>query len=382
MATLTGSFTLADSLSSFDGSIESSSPNSSEHEVSYLVTEAHTILPSGWQELCRKFHLHYSADLTFIHFPTLMCSLSFSNGGSAMRRDSDHGIDQAQNLPSDSLHLLLPLLALTVRHFESNFRDYLTPGANDWNTSVELSSHFASLADRHLTTPNNDGHGTSVHAVQGRLMMASYAWSVGQCTRARRLLREAISIAQDLGMDREHRGKPRPHPVSVAMAFEAELMGVRIQTAAPQEKPASTETDREISRRTFWSCYVLDVQFSLGEHRFKLLQNTEDLPLLPSTEDCFMRYPSLANPFDGPLQSDNTLREPEQDCRRLSTDSYGLMSPPLYRTADPVRSLSTSPIPGNPVVQGDNIFGQYVRSLSILSRVHSWSIAQRQRYVP
>ena len=347
----------------------------------HLVTEARTVLPSGWQELGRQIYLHYSADLPFIHLPTLMYSLSLSSGGSAMRRDSSQGLDQAQSLPDDSLHLLLPFLALTIRHCGTNFKDYLMPGTHDWNTSVELSAHFASLATRHLATPHSDGHGPSVHAVQGRLMMASYEWSIGQCARARRLLREAISIAQDLGIDHEHRGRPRPQPVSVAMAFEAELMGVRIKTAASHDERSSTETDREVSRRTYWSCYLLDVQFSLGEHRSKLLQSTEDSPFLPSTEDCFMRYPSLLTSFGDSLRIDNTLQEPDLDCRRMSTDSYGLMLTPPYHAVAPVRSLSTSPIPGHAAVQGDNILGHYVRSLSLLSRVNLRGHARRQRYV-
>jgi hypothetical protein len=373
---------LTDNLSSFDGSIELQSPNSSsEHEVCHLATEARTVLQSGWQELGRKFYLHYSADLPFVHLPTLMYSFSLSDGESAVRRDSNQGIDQPQNLPDDSLHLLLPFLALTMRHCGTNFRDYLAPGAHDWNTSVDISAHFASLATRHLATPTNDGHGPSLHAVQGRLMMASYEWSIGQCGKARRLLREAISIAQDLGIDHERRGKPGPQPVSVAMAFEAELMGVRIKTAASQDNSTDTATDQEISRRTFWSCYLLDVQFSLGEHRSKLLHNTDDSPFLPSTEDCFMRYPSLLTSFDDSLQIDNTLQGPDFDCRRMSTDSYGLMPTPSYRTVAPVRSLSTSPIPGHSAVQGDNILGHYVRSLSLLGRVNLRCHAQRQRYV-
>jgi hypothetical protein len=374
---------LADSLPGFDAPapIDLSSPNSSEHEVYHLVTEARTVLPSGWQELGRQFYLHYSADLPFVHLPTLMYSLSLSSGGPATRRDSSQGLDQAHSLPDNSLHLLLPFLALTIRHCGTNFKDYLMPGTHDWNTSVELSAHFASLATRHLATPHNDGHGPSVHAVQGRLMMASYEWSIGQCARARRLLREAISIAQDLGIDHEHRGRPGPQPVSVAMAFEAELMGVRVKTAASHDERSSTETDREISRRTYWSCYLLDVQFSLGEHRSKLLQSTEDSPFLPSTEDCFMRYPSLLTSFGDSLRIDNTLQEPDFDCRRIPTDSYGLMPTPPYHAVAPVRSLSTSPIPGHSAVQGDNILGHYVRSLSLLGRVNLRGHARRQRYV-
>jgi hypothetical protein len=327
------------------------------------------------------FYLHYSADLPFVHLPTLMYSLSLSSGGSAMRRDSNQGIDQAQNLPDDSLHLLLPFLALTIRHCGMNFKDYLAPGSHDWNTSAEISAHFANLAIRHLATPTSDGQGPSVHAVQGRLMLASYEWSIGQCARARRFLREAISIAQDLGIDHESRGKPGPQPVSVAMAFEAELMGVRVKTAASIDKQSSSETDKEISRRTFWSCYLLDVQFSLGEHRSKLLQSTEDSPFLPSTEDCFMRYPSLLTSFDDSLQIEKTPQESGFDHRRMSTDSYGLMPTPPYRTVAPVRSLSTSPVPGHSAVQGDNILGHYVRSLSLLGRVNLRGHARRQRYV-
>jgi hypothetical protein len=378
---LTGSSILAGGLSSFDGTIESSSPNDSEHEVCYLVTEARTVLPSGWQELGREFYSHYSADLPFIHLPTLMYSLYPPNGASVMRRDSDHGIDQPQDLQGDSSHLLLPFLALTIRHWGTNFKEYLTPGAQECNTSAELSAHVANIANRHLATPNNDGQGPSIHAVQGRLMMAYYEWSVGHCVRARRLLREAISISQDLGIDHQHRGKPRPQPVSVAMAFEAELMGVRIKTAAPQDRPYPAEMDQEVSRRTFWSCYLLDVQFSLGEHRSKLLLNTEDSPFLPSTEDNFMRHPSLLTSFDDSLQIDNASLEPDYDHRRMSTDSYGLMPTPPHRIAAPVRSLSTSSIPGQSAVQGDNILGHYVRSLTLLGRVNAREHGQRQRYV-
>lgn len=374
----------ADSHSTFDGSAESSSPNDSEHESNYLVSEAGMVLPSGWQELGRRFHLHYTADLSFIHLPTLMFSMSCSSGRSAMRHDLDHPTNHSQSSPDTSLQLLLPFLALTFRHCGSNFRDYLAPGVQDWNTSGELSAHFASLAIRHLAAPNHEGLGSTLHAVQGRLMMSSYEWSVGRCLGARRLLREAISMAQDLGIDHEHRARPGPPPVSVAMAFEAELMGVRVKRAASQDNLSSNGSDQEIARRTFWSCYLLDIQFSLGEHRSKLLQNTENSPLLPSTEDCFMRYSMPFTSFDESqqsLQSENMLREPTHDYRRMSTGSHGLMPTPLDRMAADARSLSTSPSPGHSVTQGDNIFGHYVRSLHLLSRVNLWTHVQRQRYV-
>lgn len=158
-------------------------------------------------------------------------------------------------------------------------------------------------------------------------------------------------------------------------------MGVRIKTAESYDKPSSAETDEETSRQTYWSCYLLDVQFSLGEHRSKLLQNTKDSPCLPSTEDYFMRYPSLLTYLDESLQIDNMLQQPDYHCRQMSTDSYGLLSTSPFRMTASVHSFSTGPTSAHPGGQGDNIFGHYVHSLSILGRVHLRGQIQRRRCV-
>ena len=136
----------------------------------------------------------------------------------------------------------------------------------------------------HSSTKRN----VTIESVQAILMLACYEWSACQSSSARNLLSEAYSLLQEVHSARDSYMRRRQNPISVAMSFEAELLGVEVLQNNWHDRRPSSDLEDEIYKRTSWSLYVLDLRFSLGTLRTPLLPSCSAtaLPIL-SSEDSF-----------------------------------------------------------------------------------------------
>ena len=283
-----------------------------------------------------------------------------------------------------SIKLLLSFLALTMRHCGGEWEYFLSSNRRGWESSIESSAHYAMLAESVLRNNFADNYVSSIEEVQARLMLASYQWSLCCYSKARSMLRDAVSIAQDLEIGNESIGKSTAKPMSVAMAFEAELMGLPSRAEILKQNRLRSKLVTEISQRTFWSCYLLDVQFSLGEGRASFLNNTYALPPMPSDENEFIFISHLADPEDD--KSAVRRCEAMSRSRNVSMENVDpflrtVSGPAAAILAPLIRSESMGALSGSQIFLSGTPLAWYIRSLSLLACINTWNYAGKRRLV-
>jgi hypothetical protein len=215
------------------------------------------ILPSGWQVLCDHFRKTYSADLPFVHFPTFL-EFSTRIQHAIYTHDLNSSADKLDGLTFDSKVLLLSFLALTLRHCGVDFDKHKSIEGRD-HDNLELSAQCARLALLSLANCSLRRHDETIRSVRARLMLAAYQWSVCWCTKARYLLSEAYLVGQEMNIVQEPCERHAQEPISVAMSFEAELLGVTVAQDVSHDRYLESDLETETVRRTFWSCHLLDL---------------------------------------------------------------------------------------------------------------------------
>jgi hypothetical protein len=327
--------------------------------------------------------VHYASDLSFVHLPTLVGPYI-----SAVQHDRDDGeedcfLDTTQATPLGSSGLVLAFLALTLRHCRHKVREYLVPRAYDLDNSAALSAYFAVLAKRCLTSNDADWSRSDVEGVQVRLMLATYDWSLGRSQQARQLLSEAISLAGDFGLLQDYRAKHHgSSSISVAMAFEAESMGIRMRLTVGHNDLPDHDVQAEAARRTTWSLFLLDTEYALGDHRSKLISNTDSFPSLPSNEAAFAGNLLMTTlPGDEQLTAWQRHQVPEPIDVHLQSEMYyyAPASTACWPGLEPsISSTSSNSLPDSAV---DQSLSYYIRYVSLFYRIHAWAHSKPWRFV-
>ena len=329
------------------------------------------------------YRVHYASDLSFVHLPTLIdpyIHATHQNWGDNSEEDA---LKTTQSPPLDSSGVILAFLALTLRHCRNRVRECLMPHAHDLDSATVLSAYFAVLARRSLTINDADWLRSDVEGVQVRLMLATYDWSLGRSHQARQSLSEAISLAGEIGLLQDFRAKCESSSISVAMAFEAESMGIKMRSARGSPDPADHGAHAEAARRTTWSLFLMDTQYALGDHRVKLICYTNNFPPLPSSEAGFTgNTPTRLFPENERVTGWLGQQTPEAlnlqlhlaPCYFAPTSSTELC-PPLTPS---VSSTSSNSLPD---AADGRILSHYIRYLSLFHRIHEWARSKPWRFV-
>lgn len=115
-------------------------------------------------------------------------------------------------------------------------------------------------------------HDASLECTQALLLLGFYEWTDLKGQKGFRTLRSAISNAQALGY--QHLDEPR-----------------RRVGAAGSTKGSDQEDDfidREIERRTFWSCFIMDRYVGCGKTRPSVLNVEDTYVQLPCSDNAWM----------------------------------------------------------------------------------------------
>lgn len=341
------------------------------------------ILPQGWTELSRIFRLHYSSDLSFVHLPTLVDPYIAAAQHGWYGNGESHALNTTQPPLPGSFGLILAFLALTLRHCQKGVREYLVPHAKDLDNAAALSAYFAVLAKRCLTSNDTDWSVADIEGVQVRLMLASYDWSLGRSHQARLLLSEAVSLAGDIGLLPDYRAKRASSSISVAMAFEAESMGIDLSSGGGNDDQTDHGDNAEAVRRTTWSLFLLDTEHALGHHRSKLISTTDNFPPLPGNEAAFIGNAPVPSLPGGELMADWLGQQvPVPVNSQLQPGPYrsGSSSTDLRSPLTPTISSGSSnnSLPG---VADDNTLCFYIKYVSLFHSIHVWAHSTPWRFV-
>jgi hypothetical protein len=316
---------------------------------------------AGWLELSRIFRINYAGDLSFVHLPTLIDPYCSAVDHPSPTSDPHQLFDDNEASPSNSSGVILAFLALTLRHCRDEAQDYLVLGTHDLTGDIDLSARFAGLANQWLVAHDSGKSGSRVEGLQVRLMLAMYYRSLGRCARSRLLLSQATFVASDLGILQDYHADSRMSEISIAMAFEAESMGVSTESLS-KEKSSAQDIDEEVARRLSASCLLMDIQGSLGERHLKITHSADQLPAFSE---------------DG-----TTFTVDANGQRRLSSAcSLSQSSPSSSHLASSPTSYRPAPAPPDHLPadydssgrSAGNILSYYLHFTSLLHRIQKWT---------
>lgn len=168
--------------------------------------------------------------------------------------------------------------------------------------SPSATSEFYAEATRRQMAYDFPGE-PSLEKTQALLMLGFHEWNEVENRKGWVKIRTAISCAQALGCQ-----------------YDADLDDI-METVAKEGEEKSSEKDkfikREIQRRTFWSCFIMDRYLSCGKDRPQML-NVEDLQRiqLPCSDKAFNHGQKVRTRFLG--EDDEKYQERRERLRRLN----------------------------------------------------------------
>ncbi|RKF57850.1 putative transcriptional regulatory protein PB1A11.04c [Erysiphe neolycopersici] len=241
-----------------------------------------------WDELFELFKLHFSTEMPFLHPPTFRNRMRQA----AMPRDPNF-------VPADLEEgrvLLLGVLTLTAR-FHPGLASHHSPNGLDPLAASEF--YAAPLANalgptiRHLSRP-------SIENVQALLMLGLYEWSQTRGLSAWLNVGMAIRLAFSLGLayidDPGHRS-----------SYDS-------RTPLPSTHPREGAMEKEVRRRTLWSCFIMDRMLSAGRNRPTMITIDKLAVQLPCSDDQFLFVHNGPTSFLSPRwMTPNEKNDPAQD---------------------------------------------------------------------
>lgn len=275
-----------------------------------------------WDELYDIFKLHFSTEMPFLHPPT------FRN---RMRQAS---FPRDPNLPAADLQdgklLLLGVLTLTAR-FHPDLVAYHSQSSKAANP-LEASEYYATAlktafgpTGAKLTSPSLDG-------IQALLMLGLYEWGQTRGLSAWVYVGIAIRLAQSMALAYEDDPHSRTHTPKSSNRLGPSL----------QLPPREEATEKEVKRRTLWSCFIMDRMLSAGKFRPNMISVETLRVQLPCSDDQFL---FVHNAHTGFLNSD---------------------------------WLEEAPVPSKPANE-DGVLSSYIRLVEIFGRFSEWSYAGGRR---
>lgn len=258
------------------------------------------LTPAVWSELFEVFQLHYSTDLPFLHPPTFLKPLRQAAVQQAGVKSVPVSSATARPLGSDAF--LLSFLALTSRFHPRIVAHHSPPSADRLPSPSTASEHYATAALERLYSDYSNVDGVDFEQLQANLMLGLHEW--GMCRGAKAWVRigSAIRAAQALGLQYETALDDQPMSRSAAFICKT---GRTSATATPSRRiytPAANEVDciqREIRRRTFWSCFIMDRHLSSGKYRPQSLHAKDVRIQLPASEQSFLFGEKVYTPLLG-----------------------------------------------------------------------------------
>ncbi|KAI0840859.1 fungal-specific transcription factor domain-containing protein [Hypoxylon sp. FL0890] len=232
-----------------------------------------------WEQVFDLYKLHFAPELPFLHLPTIKEKLGRKFKTSQPDSDSDLNL------------VLLGVLTLTAR-FHPDLVKYLAhicnnqPGnARTRPVQTQLdptaaSEYYADILTMALGPLRTSMKVASVGRVAALLMLGFYEW--GQTSPKTGGLGAwmyggaAIRMAQYLGLGFG----------DIPDAGDTQVKSAELQRGSSCHQ-SQVALDKEVRRRTMFSCFILDRMLAGGKHRVSIIQ-AEDIQIqLPCSEDKF-----------------------------------------------------------------------------------------------
>jgi hypothetical protein len=241
-------------------------------------------------------------------------------------------------------YLLLGFLALTARYHP----EIVSRFSSD---AIATAEYYANATEKRLGPVPGTG---SLEKAQAMLFLGFHRWSALKGENGWHLIGIATRYVQNLGyhkLDEEHNNRKRKSRTATDLA----QIGGAI--------------DREIFRRTFWSCFILDRCTGCAGNRFYLINVDDIATQLPCSDEAFNKGLIVKTRFLG--ESDGEYRER----RRTVTDE---MRYSHNRIWDSSSKMNEETKWEEGIYEAE--LSLYIQTVHHFGLVISWSIEER-RYV-
>jgi hypothetical protein len=266
-----------------------------------------------WDELYAIFKLHFSTEMPFLHPPSFRARLrqvAHPRDPSTSQGDTHDG----------KLLLLLGVLTLTARYHPELVAHHGDPLAASEYYAEALQAAFGGPISKIFTFQ-------SLEVIQAALMLALYEWGQTRGLTAWMYVGNAIRLAQSMGLPYEDDSGPSSHSYP--------------RHDSPRNGTATSEmiTEKEVRRRTWWSCFVMDRMLAAGKCRPTMIDVEKLRVQLPCSDDQF-----------------------------------------LFKTATRTDVLKAKfRREGNEPINSDGVLGWYIRLVEIFGRFSVWSYSGGRR---
>ncbi|TVY91850.1 putative transcriptional regulatory protein, partial [Lachnellula willkommii] len=291
------------------------------HRTGEDVLDSDVLTKKVWDEVYDIFKLHFSTEMPFLHPPT------FKN------RMRQAWSPKDPSTPAPDYHqgrvLLLGVLTLTAR-FQPDLVRRHSPNPHQPDPIAASEYYATALADAFGPTSRNLTH-PSLEGIQALLMLGLYEWGQTKGLSAWVYVGIATRLAQSMGFP--YVDDPRAPPRSPASNGTP--------TGLPATSPSQELTEKEVRRRTWWSCFIMDRMLSAGKCRPTMIDVEKLRVQLPCSSDQFLF---------------------------VRTAETGFLSTKWLKEERPAG-----------VTNDDNVLGWYIQLVEIFGRFSEWSYAGGRR---
>ena len=238
-----------------------------------------------WDEVYDIFKLHFSTEMPFLHPPT------FRNRMRQASYPRDPSVSQTDL--QDGKVLLLGVLTLTARFHPDLVVHHSQPAKP--NLPLNASEYYATALKTafgptgpNLTNPSIDG-------IQALLMLGLYEWGQTRGLSAWVYVGIAMRLAQSMGL-----------------AYEDDHENRMFKSSLGKDSSNDRENaiEKEVRRRTLWTCFVMDRMLSAGKYRPTMISAMQLKVRLPCSDDQFLFVHDVRTDFlDSPARNDMNVSD-------------------------------------------------------------------------
>ncbi|KAE8451704.1 hypothetical protein EG329_003161 [Mollisiaceae sp. DMI_Dod_QoI] len=294
------------------------------------VLESPILTRKVWDDLYEIFKLHFSTEMPFLHPPT------FRNRMRAAANPRDPSTSPADI--EEGRVLLLGVLTLTAR-FHPGLVAHHSPNGDD---PLAASEYYASALAaafgptiRNISTP-------SLENIQALLMLGLYDWGQTRGMSAWLYVGLAIRLAFPMGLAFED--DPDKLLSSTLMSRDSRGITRTATIIKSSATPREDAIEKEVRRRTLWSCFIMDRMLGAGKERPTMITVDMLRVQLPCSDDQFLFVHNVKTGFLNSYWLDGTAVDNEL----------------------------TS-------VNDDGVLSRYIRLVDIFGRLSEWSYAGGRR---
>ena len=239
-----------------------------------------------WDEIYEIFKLHFSTEMPFLHPPTFrnrMRQVSYPRDSAIVTTDSQ-----------DGKILLLGVLTLTAR-FHPELIAYHSQSAKR-NKPQDASEYYGTALKTAFGPTGSYLISPSIDGIQALLMLGLYEWGQTRGLSAWVYVGIAMRLAQSMGLANEDDNDNRTFNLS------------------PSRKPSTnireSTIEKEVRRRTLWSCFIMDRMLSAGKYRPTMISMKLLKVQLPCSDDHFLFVRDVFTGFlDQPARSNGNRND-------------------------------------------------------------------------